>query len=996
MKKASPSLSKPKFSLCVLITLAAFFSVGLQPPANYLQPKTTLVCEVKGGDVKSYTLILDAGKTVEVYVEQRASDVELRLKDPNGEKLISTDSVTGPVGWERLVWVPDAPGYYQLEIEAWDYVKTPGCFEVRYEQSRPAGAVDRRRVEATMALSAAHRSGKADDFRRAATLFAEIDDNWGQTEALNSLGYLLQIRGQEGAREIFEQALGMAVDDVQKAYASENFGAFLQAEEPFQARQLLRAAAAIWAGKTGARYWQMQSAGHLGNLASSLGEYHEAYQENKKALEIARELQEPRDEELYLFNFAKFLRYIGQQEEAYAAYQESLRLIEENDLKHRWLTLAKMSTIEADEGNYRKAVKTAREAVALAAELDERDRAISHHALGYTLHQSGIHEEARQHYQQAFTLFTEAKRDLAATKTRLLLAQLSLDEGNCPHAKNLFEEVLKDFQRAGSRSGEADALLGIARCLHALGRLEEARFQIARAIDIVQEMRDWPDSPELRSSFIASRRHFFDFQNLLLMDLHSQKPTAGYDRQALVEVERSKSRSLLEMLRLRGVDIRPEEEVRTLERLRKALVRQTNEKTEAKNPLNEEIGPTREVDQLKKELFRIRRQHPHYAGLSGVKTLNVEEIQGLLDDETAFLEYFLGEEASFLWLVQKDSVQSFQLPPRPRIEDMVEDALGHVKQGRWPQVRDRKLRDLREVVIDPVLEDPAFNAEKVKRLLVSGDGALLALPFNILPLPDSNETLLSKFEFVYQHSASTLAAVREVAEKQKESGLRQGQASVLALGDALYNLEGRTGNTRARRLAANGTIVNLPHTREEVLAIQEIFQDNLEPRLGADANKEILHKDIKRYRYLHFALHGVLTDNRFEQSELLFARFDENDNEVPSWRLGLTELYGLELAADLVVLSACSSALGEETDGEGMVGVAHGFMYAGASGVVASLWEVPDESTRHLMEYFYSHLSDGKSPGAALRAAQRDFIANHSEGLNPLNWAGFILQGDFS
>lgn len=121
---------------------------------------------------------------------------------------------------------------------------------------------------------------------------------------------------------------------------------------------------------------------------------------------------------------------------------------------------------------------------------------------------------------------------------------------------------------------------------------------------------------------------------------------------------------------------------------------------------------------------------------------------------------------------------------------------------------------------------------------------------------------------------------------------------------------------------------------------------------------------------------------------------DEQGRERDGFvRLG--DLYGLDLAADLVVLSACRSALGEEIHGEGLVGLTRGFMAAGATRVVASLWDVADEATAELMSRFYRGLlRDGLSPAAALRRAQLE-LARERRWDSPAFWAGFVLQGDW-
>jgi CHAT domain-containing protein len=140
---------------------------------------------------------------------------------------------------------------------------------------------------------------------------------------------------------------------------------------------------------------------------------------------------------------------------------------------------------------------------------------------------------------------------------------------------------------------------------------------------------------------------------------------------------------------------------------------------------------------------------------------------------------------------------------------------------------------------------------------------------------------------------------------------------------------------------------------------------------GFDASRAMATSSgLSQYRIVHFATHGVLNDQHPGLSGLIFSLVDEQGRSQDGF-LRLHDIYNLNLPADLVVLSACNTGLGKEVRGEGLVGIVRGFMYAGAARVVASLWKVDDEATAELMKRFYQQmLQEGKTPAAALRAAQ--------------------------
>jgi CHAT domain-containing protein len=155
-----------------------------------------------------------------------------------------------------------------------------------------------------------------------------------------------------------------------------------------------------------------------------------------------------------------------------------------------------------------------------------------------------------------------------------------------------------------------------------------------------------------------------------------------------------------------------------------------------------------------------------------------------------------------------------------------------------------------------------------------------------------------------------------------------------------------------------------------------------------------MRSDLADYRIVHFATHGFLNDEHPELSGVVLSLFD-NKGQAQEGFLRLHDIYNLNLPVDLVVLSACNTGLGKEVKGEGLIGLTRGFMYAGASSVVASLWKVDDEATAELMRLFYGYmLRAGLSPAAALRKAQVS-MSHQKRWQSPYFWAGFVIQGQY-
>ena len=184
-------------------------------------------------------------------------------------------------------------------------------------------------------------------------------------------------------------------------------------------------------------------------------------------------------------------------------------------------------------------------------------------------------------------------------------------------------------------------------------------------------------------------------------------------------------------------------------------------------------------------------------------------------------------------------------------------------------------------------------------------------------------------------------------------------------------------------------------TRTEAQAIAALVprESRLEA-LDFDASRAgATSAQLSQYRVIHFATHGLLNSRHPELSGLVFSLVDAQGRPQNGF-LQTPEIYNLKLNADLVVLSACQTALGKDVRGEGLVGMTRGFLYAGAARVLASTWRVPDRATSELMRRFYRGLFEERlTPAAALRAAQISMWRD-SQFTEPYKWAAFILQGE--
>jgi len=301
-----------------------------------------------------------------------------------------------------------------------------------------------------------------------------------------------------------------------------------------------------------------------------------------------------------------------------------------------------------------------------------------------------------------------------------------------------------------------------------------------------------------------------------------------------------------------------------------------------------------------------------------------------------------------------------------------------------------------------------------RRVVVVPDGALEYLPFAAL-VNGSRRPLLSRSEVITLPSASTLATLR--AERSSRARPRASKF-IAAIADPVFDEDDprvlREGvpprpagaetaqenvDANVHRSASESGLERLERlrfSRREADVIRNLVpSDQRLTALDFDASrKTMLDPALGDYRIVHIATHGLINSRHPELSGLVLSLVNPQglaqDGFVKSY-----ELYKLKLNADLVVLSACQTALGEQVRGEGLISLTRPFMYAGVSRVVASLWEVPDRASAALMDFFYQGIvKEHLPPAAALRRAQLK-LRDMPRWSSPYFWAGFVLQGDW-
>jgi CHAT domain-containing protein len=503
------------------------------------------------------------------------------------------------------------------------------------------------------------------------------------------------------------------------------------------------------------------------------------------------------------------------------------------------------------------------------------------------------------------------------------------------------------------------------------------------------------------------------------MALDRQNPSAGYAALALQANERARARSLLETLAEAHADVHQSLAPDSSKRHR-GLQRELNGRAANLSRVLAGKHTEQEAAQadaaLKSALAdfetfeaELRSSHPRYAALVAARPLDAPAIQErVLDPETVLLEFALGRNRSYVWAVTPSSLVAYELPARAQIEAAArrchEALTNSHRVGRRADTR-LAVEALSRMLLLPVAREIAG-----KRMLIVADGALQFIPFGALTEQSGNargEPLVAGHEIVAVPSASVIDSLRQPQVRPSaDRSVAVFADPVLQAADARVSassasLGAKPGGGRADVLRSAedlgiGGLARLRFTRQEARAITRLAgQSSSLAALDFDASRETATDPaLSRYRIVHFATPAFVDSEHPERSGIVLSLVGPN-GEPRDGYLRLHDIYNLKLGADLVVLSACQTAIGKEIRGEGLVGLTRGFLYAGALRVVASLWNVRDEGTSEFMTRFYrAMLRDGLTPAAALRRAQLSMWKDPAWSA-PFYWAGFTIQGDW-
>ncbi|HEY8133072.1 MAG TPA: CHAT domain-containing tetratricopeptide repeat protein [Thermoanaerobaculia bacterium] len=700
------------------------------------------------------------------------------------------------------------------------------------------------------------------------------------------------------------------------------------------------------------------------------------------------------------YNLAKALSEEGEYAQA-SIYFERARVAAERDgaIAGVWHVLHETGEMYRSQGDLSTAVRYYQRALAEANRLESHDpEAITLRALGAAAEARGDFGAALVHYQEAMAIFDKAGFGSELPQTLTMLSRVQFMTGKRDAARasldraaalsatmgqsigefyTKFEAGRQKFESGDLRAAEseflsaldvartnkldsfsASALLGLADIARAEGKIESALQRYSDAADAIDATRAKIPSIEARSMYVSATHEIYEHWLDTLFK-------AGLHDRAFIVIERERSRNLLDALLSQAIERPPE--VRALNTRISTL--QVQLTSSALVPAKRRFL----LDQLddaerKLDLMQTSTKAPPRFNR------DLPSLRRTLQEDEAWIEYSTRPNAVIVFLLTRHGFSAMEHATsslESRI-DFFNDLLNsaHSEEAIRPGVALSN-----DLLADVLPKLPP----SVHRLIIGVAGELAALPFDALPDPrDQRKPILARYEVAYAPSLTTLAELRD-----------------RRLPSPRYDLLGvapLAGDRLAAALPAyrSAALAPLPWSRREVEEVAQLVRGRSDSLLGVAATEEAFKRlRLRDYKVIHLATHALLDPQNPSRSGIVFRRGSSSDD---GW-LQMREIYQLDLAGQLVVLSACQTAFGTVSSAEGMQSLARAFTYAGARAVVGTLWKVEDTTAARIVENMYSAIAEGSSVSAALRSAQLE-AAGEQPYRTAREWAGWVATGD--
>lgn len=882
---------------------------------------------------------------------------------------------------------------------------------------------------------------------------SSAEEQRDEAEALNTAGEANYSMGRlNRATNLFTRALqlwrsagdraGEAVANLNLAYCFSDLGDLPKAQECLNAASML-------SRTINDRRGEALALTAYGTIQSFWGQKQAALDKHVEAMNILQVIGNHAGEAVALNSIGKAYEDLNEPRIALDKYHRALDIYKElGNTEFEAVTRYYIGRVHKTLGENGEALKYFQECLQLGRQI-EHPRLIVYSltAISALRHVGGKTQEALQGLRNVLNIYRDARDRRGQANALTEIGRIYDSKRETATALDYYQQALVLTRAAGDRNAEAATVYQIALAQRNLGALDLALEQIEESKRLIESLRIQIVNPDLRASYFASVEKHSALHIDLLMKLDKSHPEERFAERAFEINDSVRARALLEIISESSAKIRQGIDPALLAReraLQEQLTARASYRVRALNADDKDESEVaerelRELTTTYQELqTQIRQQSPQYVNLVNPEPLTLKQIQAeIRDPNTILLEYMLGDEKSYVWAVSADSFAYFELPARSRIEAL---AVAAAKNLTVRQVlAESGAKDYSErsaasdnnywkeaATLSDVVLGPVAHLIAGKRLLVIAEGKLQYVPFDALPVPGESATdtpaervpLVLSNEIVILPSASLLTAIR-VGKPADDVGklVFVFADPVFEASDPRVHAPTETTTVRASLATSSNTVsraaqhdamrdaiapgaAGIPRllaTRQEAEQIMAVTPSG-EGRVAMDfhAGRGITTGgEIGQYQIVHFATHGVVNTEHPELSGIMLSLVDSKGQSEDGF-LQLHDIYNLDLSrTQLVVLSACRTALGKEVKGEGLMGLTRGFMYAGSKSVVATLWKVDDRATAELMKHFYHAMFDeGLPPSTALRKA-KEAMWQQPRWRAPYFWAAFVIQGEY-
>lgn len=798
---------------------------------------------------------------------------------------------------------------------------------------------------------------------RALEIRARLGDPEPFALALNGVGLSLYSTGRHAeALDYYFRGLERAVTPETRALVLLNIGLVFRYQARFQdAENALREALAIRRAGGNPRQTALVL-NALGLLARITGRYTDALTWHGEAIAIRRREKDRFGEAQSLNNMATVYGDQGEMEKSLEVHREALRIAEEIGYGRQIaLSHENIGTELDDLGRPKQALEEARGAIALYRKNDDQSN------LATTLSNAGGYLVELKQPAEARTMLTEAlaiARRIGEPEHEIMslqgLGDADLEDGKPADALPRFDAALAAAAKPGFTALEWKVRYDRARALSALGRREESVSDLKAAIETIHALRTQIGTDAGKIGFLDGCQDVFE---MLAVELFA----ASRPGEALEVAEAGRARALADLLSQRQML------GKSADRVGLAEVRSAQARARNAGGGGAGVGETGDARgaEVQTAVARLRDRNPELASLVAVESPDLAEIGRTARRLRAtIVEYLSAKEACYVWVVAPDGeVRSLRLEiPRDRLSELVRAVREELESAdlRRPPSRklDARLHELDAMLIAPA--EPWLPRSPDALVLIVPHGPLALLPFAAVT-NQRGRTLLERHTLFFAPAVSSL---RYTAAKTGSRGKIPG-ARALVVADPVP--------PRGSGLAP------LPGARAEAASVARRLGPRTTLLSGPGATEAAVKRAAGAPAILHFATHGLISEERPLSSSLLLGEGEGEDGY-----LRVDEIFGLDLHADLVVLSGCRTGLGR-LSGDGILGLTRAFLYAGTPSIVVSEWDVSDRATVFLMDRFYAELAAGRGKARALRAAQRAARRRFS---HPAAWSAFVLVGE--